>query len=137
MTKLIPIVYVGKKPFAFDNVARSGKCWQGKGDVQEVTDVQAKQLLKYPDQWALANEEDLATVNAPQSLTVTGESGEQVAVNPDDLAKPLEAMTKAELIALAKHKWGKDLESKLSKKVMIDHIEEWQATEPEVTATGV
>ena len=63
MSNLVPVVYVGNKPHAFDNIAHSGKSWQGKGDVQEVTDAQAKLLLKYPDQWALANEADRAAVD--------------------------------------------------------------------------
>jgi hypothetical protein len=125
MAKLIPVVYVGKKPEAFDNVARSGKSWNGQGDVQEVTDAQAKLLIKFPDQWQLANEKDRASVEAPESITGIDDNGKAVTVDPEDLKQPIEKMSKAELTALAKDRWGKELDSKLSKKAMIDQIEEW------------
>lgn len=128
MAKLIPVIYVGKKPQAFDNVARSGKTWNGAGDVQEVTDAQAKMLIKFPDQWQLADDADLAQVNQPTSITGTNEDGDSVTVDPAALAKPLEKMNKAELTALAIDRWGKELDSKLSKKQMIDQLEEWQET---------
>lgn len=126
MSNLVPVVYVGNKPHAFDNIAHSGKSWQGKGDVQEVTDAQAKLLLKYPDQWALANEADRAAVEAPVSIEGKDENGEAVTINPDDLKKPLEKMNKAELAALAKQSWDKELDPAMTKKAMIDQIEEWQ-----------
>lgn len=126
MSNLVPVVYVGNKPHAFDNIAHSGKSWQGKGDVQEVTDAQAKLLLKYPDQWALANEADRATVEAPVSIQSQDENGEAVTIDPDDLKKPLEKMNKAELSALAKQSWDKELDPAMTKKAMIDQIEEWQ-----------
>ncbi len=128
MAKLIPVIYVGKKPQAFDNVARSGKTWNGAGDVQEVTDAQAKMLIKFPDQWQLADDADLAQVNQPTSITGTNEDGDSVTVDPAALTKPLEKMNKAELTALAIDRWGKELDSKLSKKQMIDQLEEWQET---------
>lgn len=128
MAKLISVIYVGKKPQAFDNVARSGKTWHGAGDVQEVTDAQAKMLIKFPDQWQLADDADLAQVNKPTSITGTNEDGDSVSVDPAALAKPLEKMNKAELTALAIDRWGKELDSKLSKKQMIDQLEEWQET---------
>ena len=126
MSNLVPVVYVGNKPHAFDNIAHSGKSWQGKGDVQEVTDAQAKLLLKYPDQWALANEADHAAVEAPVSIEGKDENGEAVTIDPDDLKKPLEKMNKAELAALAKQSWDKELDPAMTKKAMIDQIEEWQ-----------
>lgn len=121
----IKIVYVGKKPFAYDNVAKSGKCWQGNGDVQEVTEGQAKHLLKYPDQWALVDPADVEAVNTPTTTEVQGEDGETVNVPDTDLTKPLERMSKAELVALAKAKWGKDLDATKGKKLLIDSIEEF------------
>lgn len=126
MSNLVPVVYVGNKPHAFDNIAHSGKSWQGKGDVQEVTDAQAKLLLKHPDQWALANEADRAAVEAPVSIEGKDENGEAVTIDPDDLKKPLEKMNKAELAALAKQSWDKELDPAMTKKAMIDQIEEWQ-----------
>lgn len=125
MTTLIKIVYVGKKPTAYDNVAKSGKCWNGHGDVQEVTEDQAKQLIKYPDQWQLADKADAEAVNKPSTTEVTNEDGEQVQVDAAALLKPLERMSKAELVALAKAKWGKELDANKGKKLLIDAIEEF------------
>lgn len=126
MAKLISVVYVGNKATAFDNIARSGKTWMGKGDVQDVTDVQAKLLLKYPDQWALANPSDAQAVNTPVSIEVTNEDGEDVAVDPEAFKKPLEHMTKAELKGFAHNRWGKNLDARQPTKSMIDQIEEWE-----------
>ncbi|MEN9864940.1 MAG: hypothetical protein RL748_530 [Pseudomonadota bacterium] len=38
----IAVRYVGKKLNAQDNVAKSGKLWEGNGDVQWVTPKQAR-----------------------------------------------------------------------------------------------
>lgn len=121
---MIKIRYVGKKPFSFDNVAHSGKCWQGYGDTHDVTEAQAKMLLKHPDQWELANLEDTPAVEATPLMTVTDEDGDAVAVDIEALAKPLEKMTKAELKAYAKHYFGKDLDARKPTKLLIDQIEE-------------
>ena len=130
MSHLIPVVYVGHKPHAFDNVAHSGKSWQGKGDVQEVSDAQARLLLKYPDQWALVNAADQAIVDAPVVIEGRDEDGARVSIDPGALKKPLEKMNKAELFALARQSWGKELDRAMSRKVMIDQIEEWMNTLP-------
>lgn len=122
---LVPVKYIGKKPSAFDNIARSGKTWNGHGDVQEVTDAQAKQLIKYPDQWELADPADAERVSTPTSISVTDEADEDVAIDPDALKKPFEHMSKAELRAYAKDKWGKHLDGRMATKAMIDQIEEW------------
>jgi len=119
------IVYVGKKPFAFDNVAKSGKCWAGNGDVQEVTAQQAKLLLKYPDQWALENEADATEVDKPDTTSVQGDDGSDVEVDHAAFGKPLESMSKPELLALAQAKWGKKLDARMSTKNLIDTIEEF------------
>ncbi len=125
MAKLIEVIYVGNKPHAYDNVARSGKSWAGKGDIQEVTDAQAKLLLKFPDQWQLVHEKDRQAVEKPESIVGHDEEGNDVSIDPEALAKPIETMTKAELTALASNRWGKELSPTLSKKMMIDQLEEW------------
>lgn len=126
MTILIKLMYVGAKPTAFDNVARSGKVWHGNGDIQEVTDAQARLLTKYPDQWALVNPDDQEFLDQPTYIQARGEDGTLQKVDEADLGKPLERMTKLELGAMAKLKWGKDLDPSLTKKAMTDQIEEWQ-----------
>jgi hypothetical protein len=126
MAKLIAVRYVGNKLAAYDNVARSGVTWNGKGDVQQVTDAQAKVLIKYTDQWVLANAGDQAAVLAPVSIQVTDEDGASVSIDPDDLNKPLEKMSKAELKAYAANKWGQELDARKSTKALIDQIEEFE-----------
>ena len=126
MSKLIKIVYVGKKPIAYDNVAGSGKSWAGKGDVQEVTEAQAKALLKYPDQWDVADAEDAGIVNEPETVTVTDDDGQDVQVDQATLSKPLERMSKAELAAYALAKFDKKLDARKSTKDLIDAIEEFE-----------
>lgn len=127
MTNTVKVKYVGKKPFAIDNVSGSRKQWHGNGDVQEVTDAQAKVLIKYPDQWALVDLADMARVNAPVSIQSTDEDGDSVAIDPNALSKPLERMSKAELVAYASEKLGQKLDARKSTKGMIDQIEEWLA----------
>lgn len=136
MSQLIKIVYVGKKPAAYDNVAKSGKVWHGAGDVQEVTEDQAKQLLKFPDQWQLADDADLEALNTPTTIAVTDEDGNEVQVDATDLGKPLEKMTKEELVALAKAKWDKELDVKKAKKLLIDAIEEFERDLEPVATVG-
>lgn len=136
MPKLIPIVYIGKKPAAFDNVARSGKCWNGNGDVQEVTDAQAKVLIQYTDQWQLANKADAEAVNKPVSVQVTDSDGETVQIEHEALSKPLEKMSKAELLAFAQAKFGKELDATKPKKLLIDAIEEFERDLEPVATIG-
>lgn len=129
---LIPIVYIGNKTIAFDNVAHSRKSWNGNGDIQEVTAAQAKLLLKHPKIWALARPEDAKEVEKPVEVEVKDEDGESVKVDTDDLRKPLEKMSKPELIAFAYTRWGKHLDARRSTKLLIDQIEEMQRGEPEL-----
>lgn len=124
---MVRIEYVGKKPTAHDNVANSRVCWNGNGDIQEVTEAQAKILLKFPDQWALADGKDQSKVDAPVTIQVVEASGDIANVNEAELNKPLEKMDKNELKAYAKKNFSKDLDGRMSSKLMIDQIEEWQA----------
>lgn len=133
---MIDIVYVGNKPWTMDNVAGSGKAWDGPGDVQTVSENQAKILLRYPDQWGLADEADAQAVEGPVTVSVTDPgTGEQTEVTEDSLKKPLENMTKVELAA-----YGASINLKLapalSKKQMVDAIEEAQKG-PEPLQQGV
>lgn len=125
-TNLVDVVYVGKKPMAFDNVANSKKVWNGNGDVQSVTDAQARILIKYPDQWKLADKKDAAAVNAPVTHTTKDADGNATTVTEDDLKKPVEKMNKTELTVYAKEKYGKDMDPTWSKKQMQDQIETWE-----------
>lgn len=124
--RMIAVRYVGKKANAYDNIARSGATWNGFGDVQHVTDAQAKILIKHPDQWQLDNPDDAFDVNAPVSLSVVDEDGDRVSIDPEELKKPLERMSKSELVALAKDHFGKTLDARRSTKSLIDQIEEFR-----------
>ncbi len=125
MTKLVSLVYVGNKRAAYDNIARSGVTWNGKGDVQQVTETQAKLLCKFQDQWQPVTAADKAAVEAQHAISVVDEDGDTVQIDPDAFNRPLERMSKPELKAYAFNKWGKDLDARKSSKAMIDQIEEW------------
>lgn len=128
MATIIKVKYVGKKPFAVDNVARSGKCWNGPGDVQEVTDAQALVLTSYADQWGLVNEADSSAIEALEPIHTDMGDGTEVDVDPGALSKPLETMTKAELVAFAMERFNQKLDGRSSTKQLIDCIEEFQRT---------
>ncbi|NSX14952.1 hypothetical protein HTY52_12790 [Cupriavidus taiwanensis] len=123
---LIALAYVGKKPWTLDNVAGSGKAWNGPGDVQEVTVNQARRLLKHPDQWALANPEDAAIVSGEITVQLTAPNGETSEVPATVLKKPIEKMSKPELAAYALAELKLELAPALSKAAMINAIEEAQ-----------
>jgi hypothetical protein len=129
---LVSITYVGNKEVAFDNVAHSGKSWQGNGDVQFVTPMQAKMLLRHPKAWQLSESKDAAIVSQPIEVEVKDEDGQDVAVDTESLSRPLEKMTKPELVAFAYSRWGKHLDPRKPTKLLIDQIEEWQNSEPEL-----
>jgi len=126
MTQLVPVKYIGKKPTAYDNIARSGVTWNGHGDVQEVTESQAKMLLKFADQWVLADEADAARVDTPEDIKQVDEDGDTVVIDPEAFKKPIERMSKAEIVAYAANKFGKQLEVTKSKKALIDMVEEFE-----------
>ena len=126
MTQLVAVKYIGKKPAAYDNIARSGKTWEGAGDVQEVTESQAAQLIKFTDQWVLADEADAARVAVPSDIKVVDEDGDTVIIEPEALKKPIEKMTKAEIVAYVLNKFGKELDPTKAKKALIDTVEEFE-----------
>lgn len=126
MTQLVPVKYVGKKPAAYDNIARSGKTWNGHGDIQEVTEAQAKILTKFDDQWVLADEADASRVDTPENIKVVDEDGDTVVIDPTAFKKPLEKMSKAEIVAYAFDKFGKQLDVNKAKKALIDLVEEFE-----------
>lgn len=118
----VKIVYVGKKPTATDNVARSGKTWMGNGDIQEVTLPQAKILLKYPDQWAMAPDQE-----KPEGGGGDGSSpGDDNDPNKDSNTG-VEKMTKDELIKFSKDTFNVDLPNTFTKKQLIDEVERLKA----------
>lgn len=120
----IKVKYIGKKLFAIDNVAGSGKLWNGNGDVQEVTPAQAKRLIKHEDQWALVDPADLELALRPLVVRVEDEDGDEVSVNQHALIKPLEKMSRAELVAYALTRFNKVLSAKAARKLLLDQIEE-------------
>lgn len=121
--KTIKIVYVGNKPTSHDNVARSGAIWNGKGDIQEVTEDQAKILLKYPDQWALADETEQDPTDNKTYIEVSDENGDLVKIDVEELTGSMEKMTKIQMIALIKMKWNKELPHTLTKKELMGEAE--------------
>lgn len=67
----VNVQYVGKKPFAIDNVTNSGTCWNGNGDVQPMESKAATQLTdRHPDQWRLSESEDGDVNGMKEALAV-------------------------------------------------------------------
>lgn len=76
------IKYIGKKEFFPDFVAQSGKSWNGYGDVQEVTDDQAKKLLVHDDEFAEKGAHDalLAVEQAEQDALLAEQEAARAAL---------------------------------------------------------
>jgi len=123
---MIAIKYVGNKKFCFDTVAHTGLTWNGKGTIQQVSAPQARQLLKYPDQWALANPADADNLDHTVAILTTDETGGDVTVEESDLKKPLEKMSRAELKVYAKVHFNKDLKVSMARTLMLNQVEEWE-----------
>lgn len=120
---MVEVKYVGSKPFAIDNVARSGKTWQGNGDVQTVTDPQAKRLTGYPDQWVLADPKDAGKLAVKGQVETVGADGKPELVDEIALKSPLEKMDAGELIAYAKQHYGKTFKHQMGRKRLLDEVE--------------
>ncbi|HQR20117.1 MAG TPA: hypothetical protein PKV98_04585 [Burkholderiaceae bacterium] len=90
---MVAIVYVGPKAWTVDSVARTGVQWHGRGDVQLVPAAAAKRLLRFPDQWAIADGSPL-----PDAKTIEQRLAE---LQPPEAAKEPEQMNEDELIDYA------------------------------------
>ena len=128
MTKaeqLVPVRYVGNKPFAIDNVARSGKFWHGRGTVQKVTPAQAKRLCLHPDQWMVDDGSPLPTKEqiAAALAAVRVERSSRVG------GPRIEDMDNAELVDHARHYYGLRLNPNEPKKKLLAAIEDHEANE--------
>lgn len=118
----VKVEYIGKKPFVVDNVAKSGKTWEGSGTVQEVTPAQAKILVGYVDQWALAKGQDASVLNLPTVVVTEDEHGNEVETDVSELTGHIEKMTAAQLVAYAQNKYGKTLKANRGRKVLLDEV---------------
>jgi hypothetical protein len=120
------VKYVGRKPAAVDNVANSRVVWKGHGDVQTVTDRQARILVQFPDQWELADESDSIMLKKEPVTAFINPDGDRVEVPESALKKPLEHMDTDELRAYALEHFQKSFGPRMSRKRMVDEIEEMQ-----------
>lgn len=82
------IKYIGKKDFFPDFIAQSGKSWSGYGDVQEVTDDQAKKLLVHDDEFAEQGAHD-ALLSAEQAANITQITGQTNTPQPEVASEPV------------------------------------------------
>ena len=120
------VKYVGRKLTAIDNVANSGAIWNGHGDVQAVTDRQARLLVAYPDQWVLADGSDSIAVSKEPVTCFINPEGDRVEIPASALKQPLEHMSKDELRAYALERFQKALHPNMARKRMVDEIEEME-----------
>jgi len=120
------VKYIGRKATAIDNVANSGVMWNGNGDVQAVTDRQARILVKYADQWTLAEESDSILLKKEPVMAFINPEGERVEIPESAMKKPLEHMDMDELRAYALEFYQKSFGPRISRKRLVDEIEELQ-----------
>ncbi len=113
------VKYVGVKEVAIDLWYGSAKNWQGAGDVQEVTEQQAKRLCSHVGEFERVEE-----------VVVEGDDSKQPEQSSDPeldadalAAKPIEKMTKDELEAYARAAFGKELDKRHSRKVLVDEVQ--------------
>lgn len=125
---MIEIRYIGRKAWAVDPVAGSGVVWDGHDDVQPMTISQARKILKHPDEWELANAEDASRLEVQTLHQTLDEHGKTTEVDEQDLAKPVDKMTRSELKVHAKLKYGRDIPATMSRAHMLDAIEEFEKT---------
>lgn len=119
---LVKIVYVGKKPYATDNVAHSGKSWNGRGDVQEVTLRQASMLCRFPDQWQVVDGKPL-----PDEKSIEQKLAQLTPPKPGGVGvagKRLDDMDERELADHALYYYEVTLDPKLGREEMLDRINE-------------
>lgn len=99
------IKYIGKKEFFPDFIAQSGKSWNGYGDVQEVTDDQAKRLLVHDDEFAEKGAHDALLVEQAANAVQIPVAVVDLPVASSDVqevtAEEIGVMNKAELFTLA------------------------------------
>ena len=108
---MVDVMYVGRKPFAVDNVAGSGQTWTGNGDVKPVTEDEALVLEGFPDQWQRAPKTGEPPTPAQVDANAKAffaKDGKATAA----LKRPPRDRTLAELQKDAKRKYGAILKSK-------------------------
>jgi hypothetical protein len=113
---MVAIVYVGAKAWTHDNVGRSGVQWHGKGDIQNVPAGAAKRLLRFPDQWAIADGSPL-----PDAKTIEARLLE-VAKNLHAPKEP-EQMNEDELADYASKQHGIDFPPGTARDEMLFQVE--------------
>lgn len=120
------VKYIGRKATAVDNVANSNTTWSGPGDVQTVTDRQARILVSFADQWVLDDDSESIAVRREPSTVFINPAGDRVEIPESALKKPLEHMDADELRAYALEHYQKSMHPRAGRKRMIDEIEEMQ-----------
>ncbi|MEJ7745361.1 MAG: hypothetical protein WKF61_01110 [Luteimonas sp.] len=120
------VKYIGRKLTAVDNVANSRVTWNGNGDVQTVTDRQARILVGFADQWTLADESESILVKKEPVTAFINEDGDRVEIPESSFKKPLEHMDVNELRAYALEHYQKSFGPRMARKRLVDEIEELQ-----------
>lgn len=87
--QLVGVMYVGKKPNAVDSLARSGVTWNGRGDVQFVSEDAAVQLCGYPDQWWPAQDDVPTQEEVDELVAAFGVKGDKSVLKPIIIYAPV------------------------------------------------
>lgn len=131
---LVRVMYVGRKPFAVDNVAGSGQTWNGKGDVKEVEADEAAVLCSYPDQWAIDKGKVPSESQVDKSLTDFHTSGKSLEAIPK--AKEPKQRTLAELQLFVKKTYGLILKAK-TKELALKELADIEAADEQDRQVGL
>ena len=81
------IKYVGNKDLQKDILYGSNTRWDGNGDIQAVDDDLAEKLLKHPDCYEIATDNDMAEFNAANEVTDETGDEEAAALLAEEAAK--------------------------------------------------
>lgn len=115
----VNVMYVGRKPFAVDNVAHSGQTWEGRGDLKPVSPKQARLLLNHPSQWWL--EGPLPSLEEVDARVTEFFAGRFI---PDEVTLPtsVEDMDADELRAYAQAEYGQTLPARMDERALREEI---------------
>lgn len=104
----IKFMYIGNKSVKYDNVADTGAVWDGKGDIQEISDdigytdsgkpekmSPAAKLRKYPSVWVEATEDAIEAMAKSLKLQV---KADEAAAEAADAAAAVEATFNPEAV---------------------------------------
>jgi hypothetical protein len=122
------VKYVGNQSPKLDRVANSGAVWSGNGDVQEVSDLIAARLVKFPASFELVSDKPKKDKKVKEQTDEekAAEAAAAAEKAKDDAAKvtnaDIEKMGKDELEAYARAKFNVELDKRHPLPVLLAEV---------------